>query len=195
MIRLLLVASAPTAATRRAAFPLDEAIDTAAIGAAAMLRGAARTPDLALVAPELRARQTAAAIGLAEPLVDGSLRDLDHGAWAGASVTDIGQRDAEGLRRWMSDPQAAPHGGESVAALCDRVRGALARLAATGGAVTAVTHPAVMRAAIVAALDAPLTAFWSIDIAPLARLTLHADGARWRLRAIENSKGRKRDCA
>jgi broad specificity phosphatase PhoE len=193
MIRLLLVACAPTAATRRAAFPLDEAIDERDDISA--LRGGMRAPDLALVAPELRARQTAAALGLAEPAVEEALRDLDHGAWAGLTIADVDQRDPEGLARWISDPNAAPHGGESITALCDRVRAVLMRLASPSGTVTAVTHAAVMRAAIIIALDAPLTAFWRIDIAPMARVALHADGDRWRLRAIENSTGRRRDRA
>jgi len=195
MIRLLLVASAPTAATRRAAFPTDEAIDERGAADASALRGTMRTPDIALTGPALRARQTATAIGLANATTDAALADLDYGSWTGATPAEIDQRDPQGLARWMADPEAAPHGGESIAALFERTRALMARLTTDSGWVTAVTHAAVMRAAVVAALDAPLAAFWRIDIAPLTRVTLHADGARWRLRAIENSTAPKPDRA
>ena len=45
----------------------------------------------------------------------------------------------------------------------------------------AVTHPAVIRAVILIALDAPPKSFWRIDIAPASRTVLHFRG-RWTLR-------------
>ncbi len=195
MIRLLLVACASTPATHRAAFPTDEPIDERGAADATALRGTLRTPDIALTGPALRARQTATAIGLVGAATDEALRDLDCGEWAGATPAEIEERDPEGLARWMTDPRSAPHGGESIAALLERTRALMARLASGSGWVTAVSHAAVMRGAIVTALDAPPAAFWQIDIAPLTRVTLHADGARWRLRAIENSTAPKPDRA
>ena len=47
--------------------------------------------------------------------------------------------------------------------------------------LTAVTHPAVIRAAILIALEAPPKSFWRIDIAPASRTVLHFRG-RWTLR-------------
>lgn len=195
MIRLLLIAAAPTAATRRAAFPADEPVDQRGAIEAAALRAVLRAPDMTLSSPALRARQTAAALGLPAATIDAAFSDLDCGAWTGSTPAEIGERDPQGLALWMNDAHSAPHGGESIAALCERVRAAMARLAATDGRVTAITHGSVMRAAMIAALEAPLDAFWRIDIAPLTRVTLHADGTKWRLRAIENWRERKRDRA
>jgi broad specificity phosphatase PhoE len=48
----------------------------------------------------------------------------------------------------------------------------------------AITHPAVVRAAIVHALGAPPAAFWRIDVAPLSRTDLSGRDGRWNLRGI-----------
>ncbi len=46
----------------------------------------------------------------------------------------------------------------------------------------AVTHAAVVRAAVVVTLDAPPAAFWRIDIAPLTATVLRGGAGRWTLR-------------
>ena len=46
----------------------------------------------------------------------------------------------------------------------------------------AVTHPAVIRAAIVHALQVPLPAFWRFDIAPLSLTDLRFNGGVWSVR-------------
>nr|BFE80044.1 hypothetical protein GCM10020093_026450 [Planobispora longispora] len=53
--------------------------------------------------------------------------------------------------------------------------------AAGPGRTVAVTHPAVVRAAVVHALGAPARSFWRVDVAPLARVSLTGRGGRWRL--------------
>ena len=67
----------------------------------------------------------------------------------------------------MTDPDAAPHGGESLTALLARVRAWLEEQAALDGTAIAITHGGVVKAAVVAALDAPPSAFWRIDVSPL----------------------------
>jgi broad specificity phosphatase PhoE len=47
------------------------------------------------------------------------------------------------------------------------------------GRVVAVTHAAVVRAAIVLAVDAKPASFWRIDIAPLCRVRLRGEHGRW----------------
>jgi broad specificity phosphatase PhoE len=49
--------------------------------------------------------------------------------------------------------------------------------------VVAVTHPAVIRAAILVVLDAPPKSFWRIDIAPGSRTVMHFRGHAWTLRS------------
>ncbi len=55
----------------------------------------------------------------------------------------------------MTDPDAAPHGGESLTGLLARVRGWLAEQAALDGTAIAITHGGVVKAAVTIALDAP----------------------------------------
>jgi broad specificity phosphatase PhoE len=84
---------------------------------------------------------------------------------------------------WLTDPSAAPHGGESVIDLVDRVSGWMDSLTADRARLVAVTHPAVIRAAILIALDAPPKSFWRIDIAPASRTVMHFRGHAWALRS------------
>jgi broad specificity phosphatase PhoE len=44
-----------------------------------------------------------------------------------------------------------------------------------------VTHAAIIRAAVVQAIDAPPQSFWRIDIAPLSITRLSGDRSRWNL--------------
>ncbi len=46
----------------------------------------------------------------------------------------------------------------------------------------AVTHPAVIRAALVVALNMPLVTFWRIDVPPLTATGLHWRSGIWTLR-------------
>jgi broad specificity phosphatase PhoE len=62
--RLTLTCDGATAATRVAAFPLDEPLEDRALSRAAVLGQALRRADRALTSPALRARQTAAALSL-----------------------------------------------------------------------------------------------------------------------------------
>jgi len=79
----------------------------------------------------------------------------------------------------MTDPDAAPHGGESLTRFAARVAAWLDEQAADDGRAIAVTHGGVVKAAVVHALGAPLAAFWRIDVAPLALTELHAHEGRW----------------
>lgn len=183
MIRLTLVCNASTAATRQGAFPADEPLDARGLKEATDSAKALKPTGRALVSPALRAMQTAEALGLsATP--DDDLRDIDYGRWSGFSLTDIASREAVAVGTWLADPEAAPHGGESIAALFVRVgRFMEARLDEEGNLV-AVTHAAVMRAAIALAMGAPASSFWRIDVAPLGRALLHGAAGRWRLRSL-----------
>jgi len=50
------------------------------------------------------------------------------------------------------------------------------------GRTIAITHPAVIRAALIIALDARPESFWRIDVPPLTATTLHARTRGWTLR-------------
>ncbi|HEV7885193.1 MAG TPA: histidine phosphatase family protein [Solirubrobacteraceae bacterium] len=179
MRRLLLVRHAPTAATRAARFPVDEPLDERGHAAAAAL--GARLPGSfeALTSPALRCRQTAEAAGLSAPSVEPGLAECDFGAWAGRSLADVHEAEPETAEAWMLDPQARPHGGESLATFAARVSAWLDSQAQLDGRAVAVTHAGVVKAAVIHALAGPLDAIWRIDVAPLSVTELHARDGRW----------------
>lgn len=135
--------------------------------------------DEALVrtGPERRARETAQELGLAGEQ-DVRLRDLDAGSWRGSEMSELAQ---DQLFAWLTDPEFRGHGGESVTDLVDRVRFWLAEIASSGRNTVAVTHPAVVRAALLVVLDAPAKSFWRMDVRPASITRLHYRG-NWTLR-------------
>jgi broad specificity phosphatase PhoE len=181
VLRLSWICHAPTAATRRAAFPLDEPLDETERAKAAAVQ--ARLSGHAWTAPERRARETAEALGLTAD-VDPELRDCDCGRWAGRSLTDLLAAEPAALGAWLTDPQSNPHGGESIADLARRVAAWLEARTREEGRMIAVAHPAVIRAAILHAMGAPLASFWRVEVAPLAAVGLSHDGRRWTLQSI-----------
>jgi broad specificity phosphatase PhoE len=181
MIRLTLLCHGATAAARAAAFPLDEPLEPRALHAARDLRGAF-VPARALSSPALRARQTAEALGLS-PEIEPALRDRDAGTWAGLTLEQVLDRDAAGLAAFLEDPRARPAGGESTADLVARVAGWLDGFDPGRGATLAITHAAVIRAAVLHALGAPAECFGRVDIPPLSATQLVSDGRRWLWRA------------
>jgi broad specificity phosphatase PhoE len=183
-LQITWIAHGATAAVRRSAFPGDEPLEEKARAKAAELAEALGRADQVLVAPERRARETADALGLTGT-TDGALRDCDHGSWAGRSLAELQAEAPEALAAWLTDPAANPHGGESIADLIRRVAAWCDSPERGEGRVLALTHPAVMRAALIHALGAGPTAYWRIDVAPLSRLILSRQGASWRLQALE----------
>ena len=135
--------------------------------------------ESAYCGPEKRTRQTAELLGL-HAGVDTRLADLDCGRWRGDILGGVLPAD---LAIWLTDPARAPHGGESVVDLVSRVSGWMDSLTTKRNRLVAVTHPAVIRAAILIALDAPPKSFWRIDIAPVSRTLLHFRGHAWTLRS------------
>ncbi len=177
MRRLLLIRHGSTGAVTRAAFPVDEPLDGAGRAAAARLAGRLGRGD-AVCGPALRARQTAAAAGL-EAAVEPALRECDFGGWAGRTLAEVHAAEPAATAAWMTDPDAAPHGGESTSALLRRVGAWLDGEALRDGRAIAITHAGVVRAAVVHALGAPAGALWRVDVAPLAVTELHAHDGRW----------------
>ena len=112
--RLLVVAHAATPATRALVFggsgPLvPTEIKRLSGRFVSWLRG-----------PEEACEATAVRLGAgAEPVAE--LRECDFGAWTGKALIDVASEDAAGLESWLHDPNAEPHGGESLAKLINRV--------------------------------------------------------------------------
>lgn len=181
MTRLLLVRHAPTAATRSGAFALDEPIEPDA-AAAAILAAALPQTGVILSSPALRCRQTAAAVGL-RPQLEPALAECDFGSWEGRTFAEITAAEpAHLIDGWLGDPDATPHGGESLGAFSARVAGWLAAIARPcAEPVVAFTHAGVVRAVVVGALAAPAAAFWRIAAEPLSITELRFDEGAWTL--------------
>jgi len=177
--RLTLVSHAMTDAMAAGRFPADEplnGIGRRQVKAAPGLHISSEIRQLA--APEQRARQTAQLLGL-QATTEPRLADLDCGAWCGQTLRAVGPED---LQMWLTEPAQAPHGGESIVDLIGRVAGWLASLTEDALPAVAVTHPAVIRAAVLTALDIPPKSFWRIDIAPVGRTVMHFRKGYWTLK-------------
>lgn len=176
-VRLTLVSHAMTDAMSAGRFPTDEPLNSVGhrqADASIELGGT----DSAYCGPEKRTRQTAELLGL-QAAIDPRLADLDCGRWRGDVLSGVPPAD---LAVWLTDPGRAPHGGESVVDLVNRVHAWMDTLTTRRSRLVAVTHPAVIRAAILIALDAPPKSFWRIDVVPVSRTVMHFRGHAWNLR-------------
>jgi broad specificity phosphatase PhoE len=181
--RLTIVSHASTRAIRDASFPLDEPLDGDGEAKAQALVASIRRVDVAWTGPELRARQTASALGL-DAVVDAALRDIELGRWAGRLFDDVSATEPEAAATWIGNPGAAPHGGESITDLLERLRPWLELLRMRHERFVAISHPAVIRAVVILSLDADPASFWRIDVAPLCRVNLSGNASGWTLRSF-----------
>jgi broad specificity phosphatase PhoE len=181
--RVTLICHGATSAVRSAAFPRDEPLDERAAAAAGRLAGLLRKVEHVRTSPALRAKQTAAALSL-QATEDAMLRDCEYGRWAGRRISDVQEQEPEAMRAWLTDVEAAPHGGEPLSAVLDRAARWLDSCSQHTGHVVAITHSAVVRAAIVHAISAPSHSFWRVDIAPLSFTDLRWNNGLWTLRAM-----------
>nr|WP_067981673.1 histidine phosphatase family protein [Nocardia caishijiensis] len=175
VLRVDLVGHGLTEAVRKARFPVDESLDEA--GLAALRRCTPLDGAQVRTGPERRVRETAEALGLAGER-DDRLRDMDAGSWRGTEMSRVPQ---DQLFAWLTDPEFRGHGGESVTDLVERARFWLAEIASAGADTVAVTHPSVIRAALLVVFDAPPKSFWRIDVQPASVVRLHHRG-NWTLR-------------
>ncbi|MCX4825937.1 histidine phosphatase family protein [Streptomyces sp. NBC_01142] len=161
--------------------------------------GAALRPySLTIRAPSSRCAQMADALGM-EATLEPALRDFDYGEWCGRTVGEVTATDPHGFTAWLTDPDSAPHGGESVRQLCRRTANWLSSLPPDTGRALAITEPAVVRAILVLALSAPARAFWHLDVPPLSALAFTWRGGRWDVRLdratlYESASSRPLEC-
>ena len=179
--RLVLVRTAATAATRRAAFPGDEPLDQGGVRAAEGLAGVLGPVDRAWASPARRATMTAAAAGLTAA-VDPDLAGLDPPGWTGRTLAEVAARDPDGLRAWLDDP-------DRDGTLRSRVGRFLAGVHELPGTAVAVTHAAWVRTAVLVVLDAPPAAFWRVDVAPASLTVLQRRDRGWVLGRVNWTPG------
>ncbi|MDR5869092.1 histidine phosphatase family protein [Caballeronia sp. LZ062] len=133
-----------------------------------------------ITSPAAAARATAAWITETFAIND-TFRDLDYGHWRGHSIRAVTERDGEGVAAWLSNPEARPHGGESIAMLRERVSTALSGLVrdnASEERCLIVTHAIVMKAVLTHVQQKPLESIFAMDFAPLSSISLDYDRTR-----------------
>jgi broad specificity phosphatase PhoE len=203
MTRLLLVRHGPTSASDAGAFPLDEPLSARGRELAASSRGALPAAGAWVSSPAARCLQTVAALR-ASAAIEPRIAECDFGSWAGLTLSAVNASDPDAVGRWMLDPAAAPHGGESLERFYERVSAWLDSVARRDAAaeadasaadppLVAVTHGGVIKAAVVHALGAPLKDFWQVSAAPLSVTEFVLRQASWevvRVNATTTSQAR-----
>lgn len=179
--RLTLLCRAATASNRLSRLSSDEPLLEREWERAERLARLLPAHDAVFCAPEASARETAALLGL-HPAITEPLRDVDYGRWSGLALEEIAAQSPSDLQLWLSDPAAAPHGGESFEAARARCTAWLDSRHAAGGHLLAITHATVLKLVLAHVLDAPLQAIRRTDVEPLGALTLTSNGQRWALR-------------
>ncbi|MGH3239070.1 MAG: histidine phosphatase family protein, partial [Spirillospora sp.] len=149
--------------------------------AALALKG--RGLDAIVTSPLSRCRATAAEIAAVTGLdvrVEDGFRETDFGEWDGLTFAEAGEAWPAELKAWLADPDVAPPGGESFAAVSRRVRTALDKLKVRyrEQTVLVVSHVTPIKLLVMDALGAPMTSLYRmhLDVAALSSIDWFADG-------------------
>jgi probable phosphoglycerate mutase len=176
--RLLLVRHGETLANRdfRYIGKRDDVLTDLGRSQAAALAEALSILPVAAVysSPRQRTRDTAQPIATRHQLPVQVLPELvegSFGAWEGlsrAEVLALGAEDERLLRTWEADPEMAPPGGESFAAIQRRVLAAVERLAQVhpDQTIVLVSHVGPIKVLLCSALGAPLSSLFQIFLDP-----------------------------
>ena len=128
----------------------------------------------------VRTAEEVAAVTGAPVVTDDGFRETDFGAWEGLTFAEVRERWPSEVTRWLADPDVAPPGGESFAAVSERVTAALHRVLAgrEGQTVLIVSHVTPIKMLVAAALLAPSAALYRmhLDVAALCEIDWYADG-------------------
>jgi broad specificity phosphatase PhoE len=116
--------------------------------------------SLVVTSPARRARETAGALGLGEPLVDDAFREVDFGDWEGLTQDEVAARDPEGFASFARGDIAGFPGGETIAAARDRAVDAVDRHRADR--LVVVTHATLVRALVAGLLGLPVERYRSL---------------------------------
>jgi probable phosphoglycerate mutase len=129
--------------------------------------------------PQLRARQTAALLGLENPVPDARLVEQNWGVWEGMTRDEmLAQGGEDAFVRAGRGLQFRPPGGESTGELQARVQSFLADAAKLPQDAVAVTHMGVLRTAYALAtgwdMSTPMPA--ELDLTAALVLSLDSGG-------------------
>ena len=151
---------------------LDDLGRQQAIDAAAFIADEVGAVDAVVSSPLKRAQQTAAAFGV-DVETDERFVELSYGIYEGVPHADV---PSEVWQTWRNDYSYVPEGGESLAALDDRVRLACADLVerAAHANVVVVSHVSPMKSAVAWALGVDIGISWNchLDHAAICRIAI-----------------------
>jgi broad specificity phosphatase PhoE len=182
-LKLTVLCHGATMDQRAVRFPADEPLLPGELVKLRELALANAWPARCISAPEWRTRQTVDALGIGYAL-EPRLKDIDFGEWSGRTLDEIAETKPSAMQSWLADPSAAPHGGESICELLERVGVWMEDMREMRGHVLLVTHPSVIRAIILFVLEAPLSSFWNLDVQHLSVSDIRSDGRRWTIRSL-----------
>lgn len=153
-------------AQRRLLGRLDPPLDEAGRRQAEQLAEALGPTGQVLSSPLRRTRETALVLAGEIPVtVDDRWVEIDYGEFDGLPLREV---PSELWRRWRDEPEFAPPGGESLAALQRRVAGACDAVAgvAADDDVVIVSHVSPIKAAVAWAVGAGPELAWRLFLQP-----------------------------
>lgn len=138
---------------------------------------ASRKPEVLLVSPMQRTRDTAEEISKLvnlQPVFDEDWIEASFGHWDGLTPDEVEEKYPDEFKAWVSDPWFGQGGGEPYAAVAVRAGIALNKVAAEfpGKTVAIVTHNVVVKGAVCVALQTPVESIYHLDIAPCSITTI-----------------------
>jgi len=151
---------------------LDDLGRQQATDAAAYIADAVGPIDSVVASPLKRAQQTAQAFGV-DVETNERFIELSYGIYEGVKHADV---PSEVWQTWRNDYSFVPEGGESLAALDERVRVACADLVerAAHENVVVVSHVSPMKSAVAWALGVDIGISWNchLDHASICRIAI-----------------------
>lgn len=141
--------------------------------------------DRVISSPLRRARQTADALGLPVQVEERWI-EIDYGTFDGTPLSDL---PAATWAQWRADTQFSLEGGESLAAVGERVRSAAAELVeeCRERDVVVVTHVSPIKAVTAWALGVGDETIWRMYCAPGSITEIGTAGATPTLRAYNST--------
>lgn len=127
--------------------------------------------DAIVSSPLLRTRQTAASISerlALDPVLEPGLAEVSFGSWDGLSFSQIQTDWPQETKQWLDSTAVAPPGGESFDDAQTRVLAARDRITDqfAGQRVVLVSHVTPIKLLISAAVGAPLSALYRMELSP-----------------------------
>ena len=133
----------------------------------------------AFTSPLLRARQTAALLGLGDVTIDARLSEHNWGEWEGLTREEILERDGnDAFEQAGRGIDFRPKGGESTRELLVRVSAFLGDVANGGSDAIAIAHRGILRSAYTLATGWDMASAMpaKLDLTGTMILELRADG-------------------